>query len=242
MTIRGHQQLRDEILLREASLADARREREAGELSDAEATSIEERETSALARAREELAALEREEILPRRQRRRRRWLLVSALGCFAGAAVILLVAYLVPRQPGTSITGSIALSPAQRVTQLLDEAEADVADNDVTDALVAYHDVLALEPTNVAALTQTGWLTFSAGSTRSDVTLVDEGLKELRTAIADHPRNPAPRLYYAIAADSTPGNEALAKGEFKVFLALHPSAGQLEVAAPFLKAIGLSR
>lgn len=233
------QQLRDEILLREASVADARREREAGELSEADAAAIEARENAALARAREELATLVSVEVAPRR-RRRRRWLLVTALACFAAAAVVLLVASLVPRQPGTSITGSISLSPSERVTQLLDEAEADVADNDVTDALVAYQGVLAIQPDNVAALTQVGWLTFSAGSSSAKASLVTEGLKELRTAIAEHPRAAAPRLYYAIAADSTPGNQALAKSEFKVFLALHPSKGQLEIAAPFLKELGL--
>ena len=58
--------------------------------------------------------------------------------------------------------------------------------------------------------------------------------------AIALAPRQPAPRLYYAIVADSTPGNQPLAKSEFEVFLALRPSAGQLAIARPFLVKLGL--
>jgi len=49
-----------------------------------------------------------------------------------------------------------------------------------------------------------------------------------------------APRLYYAIVADATPGNQALAKSQFEVFLDLKPSPGQLAVARPFLVKLGL--
>jgi len=68
----------------------------------------------------------------------------------------------------------------------------------------------------------------------------VKVGVDYLRKAIALAPRNPAPRLYYAIAAAATPGNHALATNEFRVFLSLRPSPAQLAIAAPFLKALGL--
>jgi hypothetical protein len=61
-----------------------------------------------------------------------------------------------------------------------------------------------------------------------------------LRKAIALAPKEAAPRLYYGIVADSTPGNQALAKSEFEVFLALKPSAGQLAIAKPFLAKLDL--
>ena len=51
----SEQQLLDEISLREASLADARRELEAGELTALQAATIEARESLALARVRQEL-------------------------------------------------------------------------------------------------------------------------------------------------------------------------------------------
>jgi cytochrome c-type biogenesis protein CcmH/NrfG len=147
-----------------------------------------------------------------------------------------------VPRQAGNSITGSVSLSRAQQVQQLLTEAQADVADGNLVTALNAYQRVLVLEPKNVQALTQSGWLDFSAGSSDRQITVIDYGLKDLREAVRLAPREAAPRLYYAIVADSTPGNRALAKRQFEVFLDLHPSRGQLAVAGPFLARLGLAK
>lgn len=235
------QQILDEIVLREASLADARRELAAGELSASEATAIERREGAALERAHDELAALASPSSTRSSARRRRRWLLLSALGCFLIAAVVLLWSSLSPRQPGNSITGNVALGHAQEITQLLSQAQADVANGNVVAALSAYQQVLTLSPKNVAALTETGWLDFSAGSSTTNPELVKIGVDDLRQAITNGPKNAAPRLYYAIVADATPGNRALAKKEFRVFLALHPSRGQLAIARPFLKALGIN-
>jgi tetratricopeptide (TPR) repeat protein len=167
--------------------------------------------------------------------------MLLVALVCFFVAASLLLWSSLSPRQPGNSITGSVSLGRAQHVTQLLSEAEADIANGNVVAALSAYQQVLALSPKNVPALTQSGWLDFSAGSSDANPALVKLGVKDLREAIYYAPRNPAPRLYYAIVADSTPDNRALAKSEFQVFLALQPSPGQLAIARPFLKHLGLA-
>jgi cytochrome c-type biogenesis protein CcmH/NrfG len=66
-------------------------------------------------------------------------------------------------------------------------------------------------------------------------------GIKELRRAIAAGPRNAAARLYYGIAAYSTPGNRAVAISEFKVFLDLRPSSVQLGLAHPYLVKLGLA-
>jgi tetratricopeptide (TPR) repeat protein len=237
---RSAQQIRDEIALREASLTDVRRELAKGELSSSEAALIEARELVALDAARRELGELATE--IPSRPttRRRRRWMLLVALLCFFVAASLLLWNSLSPRQPGNSITGSVSLGRAQHVTQLLSEAEADIANGNVVAALSAYQQVLILSPKNVPALTQSGWLDFSAGSSDVNAALVKLGVKDLREAIDFAPRNPAPRLYYAIVADSTRDNRALAKSQFKVFLALNPSRGQLAIARPFLRQLGL--
>lgn len=237
---RSEQQIRDEITLREASLADARRELAAGELSRLQAATIEAREELALRQAHEELGEATEEGARRRPARRRRRWILFAGLGCFLVAVVVVLWSSLALRQAGNSITGSVSLGRAQQVTQLLGQAEADVANGNVVAALSAYQEVLTLSPKNVAALTQTGWLDFSAGSSNTNPTLVSIGIKNLRKAISYSPRDPAPRLYYAIVAASTPGNSALAKSEFKVFLALKPSAAQLAIAQPFLQQLGL--
>ncbi len=234
------QQLRDEILLREASLADARRERDAGELSALEAATIEAREELALRRAREELAGLGNGEGRSG-GRRRRRLLLWIGLGCFLIVIVVVLWSAVVLRQAGTSITGNVSLSRQQEVTQYLNEAQSDVADDHMTAALNAYQDVLALSPKNASALTEVGWLDFSAGSADTNPALVSLGIKELGTAIKDAPRNAAAHLYYAIAAYSIPHNESIAKNQLRLFLALHPSKAQLVIAAPILKELGMS-
>jgi len=233
-------QLRDEIALREASLADAAKERASGELTESEAAAIERRERAALDKAHEELLALGAATAKRTTVRRRRRWVLLSALVCFFVAAIVLLWSSLSPRQPGSSITGNVSLGQAQQITQFLSEAQADVANGNVVAALSAYQQVLNLRPRNVLALTETGWLDFSAGSSSTNPALVTIGVADLRKAIKYGPRNAAPRLYYAIVADSTPGNTALAKKEFREFLALNPSRGQLTIARPFLKALGL--
>ncbi|HET8989768.1 MAG TPA: hypothetical protein VFN59_01530 [Acidimicrobiales bacterium] len=238
--MRTRQALLDEIALREASLHDARRELAAGELGEVEAAALLAREETVLARLRAELAAAPGASEVARPARRRRRGLLLVALGCFVVAIVAVLVAALGPRQPGTSITGGVALSRGERVTQLLDEAQADVANGQDAAALAAYLEVLALSPHDATAATQAGWLEFSAGSARHDAALVATGVRELTRALEEHPRDPAPRLYYAIVADSTPHGRALARREFRIFLALHPSAGELAVARPFLVALGL--
>ncbi|MFY9783212.1 MAG: hypothetical protein WAK12_06735 [Acidimicrobiales bacterium] len=232
---RSAQQLIDEIALREASLADARRELAAGELTAIEAATIEARETTALGRAREELSGLSGEVGRRRPTRRRRTSLLLISLACFLVAIIVILWFSLALRQAGNSVTGNVSLGPSQEITQLLTEAQADIANGSVVTALSAYQEILSLDPKNVTALTQSGWLDFSAGSSDTDPTLVALGIKDLREAIDYSPNYCAARLYYAIVADSTPGNEAFAKSQFRIFLALNPSKGQLAIARPFL-------
>jgi len=237
---REQEALLSEVALREASLLDAQRELASGELSPGRFTSIEERERSAVAGAKERLRALEAIGPVAQVGRvRKKRWL-VTGLLCVAIAIVVILWSAVSPRQAGNSATGDLALSNAQKVQQYLGEAEADIANGNAVTALDAYREVLVLDPKNVPALTQVGWLEFSAGSSKQDLKVMRLGVNDLREAIALAPRSPAPRLYYGIVADSTPGNQALAKSEFEVFLALRPSQGQLAIARPFLAKLGL--
>jgi tetratricopeptide (TPR) repeat protein len=233
--------LLDEILLREASLADARAEHAAGELSDAEWAALEQRENTALETLRASLAEwADRPSVAATPPRRRRRSLLLIALACFAVAAAGLVIVNLSLRQAGTSITGGVSASSSQHLTELLNQGQADLAaGNDVT-ALAAYEQVLALQPHNVAALTEVGWLDFSAGASAKNATLVLRGTSELRLAVNLAPSDPAPRLYYAIVAAATPGNQSLAATEFRAFLRLTPTAEERAIAAPFLARLGL--
>lgn len=234
-------QLRDEIALREASLADAAKEHAAGELSDRQFDAITQRERTALDSARLELSEHETNgPVAVRRRIRRTRWLVVAVV-CFAIVLGYALFSSTSTRQLGNSGDGSISLTQSQLIARLLVEGEDEVASGQVVTALDAYQKVLTLDPKNVTALTETGWLDFTAGSAAKKANVVELGIKDLEKAIAAAPRNPAPRLYFAIVADSTPGNQKVATNEFKVFLRLNPSVGQLAIAGPFLKKLGLS-
>ncbi len=228
----SRESLLDEIALREASLADAKGEHERGDLDEASYLAIVARESSALVRARSQLDAAQ---LLSPKARTRRRMYLVVAGASFAFAILVVLWSAVVPRQAGNSITGSPSLGRAAQITQYLSEAEADTANNNLVAALDAYQGVLALDPTNVVALTQSGWLDFSAGSAQHNAATLNLGLTRLRRAIDLAPRAPAAHLYYAIAAASTAGNSALAHVQFREFLALRPSRALLAVAQPFL-------
>jgi tetratricopeptide (TPR) repeat protein len=236
---RAREQLVNEVTLRQASLRDARREFEDGELSREQFAAIERRDLEAIHAAEVRLGELDESPLPATRRVRKRRWL-VLGLSCLLVAVLVILWSAVSLRQAGNSITGDLALSNAQKVQRYLNEAEADVANGDSSAALAAYESVLALDAKNVPALTQVGWLEFSAGSSKRDLTVMRAGVSDLRQAIALAPRQAAPRLYYAIVADSTPGNQALAKSEFDVFLQLRPSAGQLAIARPFLEKLGL--
>ncbi len=234
-------QLHDEIRLREASLRDASRERNAGELSSDQFEAIERREGAALESARNELGALMAsvDATNVRARTRRVRWL-VLALVCFAIVVTYALLSATSPRQAGNPGDGGIALTRAQTIDRLLTQAEVDVANGQDVTALNAYAKVLTLDPKNVTALTQSGWLDFTAGSAAKKASVVEVGIRELAKAIAVAPRQSAPRLYFAIVADSTPGNQRVAKTEFEEFLKLKPSVGQMAIARPFLKKLGL--
>jgi tetratricopeptide (TPR) repeat protein len=234
-------QLRDEIRLREASLNDALRERDAGELNADQFETIRQREGVALEAARNELGELivNVAATQARRRIRRTRWLVV-ALVCFALVLIYALFSSTTPRQAGNSGDGGIDLTRSQLIDRLLTQAEVDVANKQDVTALSAYAKVLNLDPKNVTALTQSGWLDFTAGSAVKKSSVVEVGIRELEKAIAVAPRQSAPRLYFAIVADSTPGNQHVAKTEFEVFLKLNPSVDQMAIARPFLTKLGI--
>jgi tetratricopeptide (TPR) repeat protein len=234
-------QLRDEIRLREASLRDATRELDAGELSADQFADIERREGLALESARNQLSELmvRVDATHARRRTRRKRWLVVAA-ACFAVVLVYTLFSATSPRQAGNSGDGGIDLTRSQLIDRLLTQAEVDTSSGQDVTALSAYAKVLNLDPKNVTALTQSGWLDFTAGSAAKRAAVVEVGIRDLEKAIALAPKQSAPRLYFAIVADSTPGNRGVAKAEFEEFLKLRPSNGQLAVARPFLKGLGI--
>jgi tetratricopeptide (TPR) repeat protein len=231
--------LLDEQALRGASLADAQREYEAGELSPQELAAVVARDEAALARIELELASLV-DELRPVRPHRRPR-LLVVALACFLLAAGVALWSALATRQPGDSATGGISTSASASVSRLLAEAELDVANGRVNAALAAYNSVLSLSAHNETALSESGWLYVSAGSRDGRPALVTLGTQRIVSAVRSYPNDAGPRLYYGIVLASLVGRAAQAKEQFRVFLALNPTAGQRAAAQPWLVQFGLN-
>ncbi len=240
---RDVQRLLDEVMLREASLRDARSEFEANELTASEFAVIEERERTALASLADRIAQLATEaaaEPTVPTGRRRRRSLLVTALLCFSLAAGVILWSSVTTRQPGESATGSISASDAKMIANLLNEGEVDVANGNLGGALAAYDSVLLIDANNVTALTQSGWFYFNVGSSKQQLSYVRMGTKRLRRAVTLAPNSPSAHLYYGIAALSTPGNEQLARRQFERFIALNPPPALRAAADPYLRKLNL--
>ena len=232
----------DEIVLRRASIDDARRELVAGEMSHSAFAAVEAREVAAIDRCeqlrRSAVATPGAGVASPLRHHRRR--YLVIALVCFGVVIAAVLASTLGVRQPGNSITGGVGGSTSQTVVRLLAQAEIDQLSNRPASALVAYNQVLVLDQSNLEALTQSGWLSFSAGSAARQLALVRLGEQRVAVAVATHPLDAAARLYYAIIASTLPGKQKVAAAQFKIFLGLHPSATLRTIAGPWLTRYGL--
>jgi tetratricopeptide (TPR) repeat protein len=122
-------------------------------------------------------------------------------------------------RLPGDTISGSLPTSDAAR---LLGQASAETRAGDVLGALRLYQRVIAVDPQNVEALANSGWLIALAGRSSHDLQLkhqlIGRGLASIRQAEQNDPT-------YAIAhfyAGSVLLEEGLAKNaitEFDLYL-----------------------
>lgn len=231
-------QLEDAITLVEASIADARAEFERGELNEEQWKKITARDEARLHQLRSRIPDATEE--APRRRWASRRKYLVIALCSFSVALGLVLWSSLVSRQPGQSATGGVTAERQITINTELAQAEGDVAAGNLTSALAAYNQVLRIDARNITALTQTGWLYCSAGASQQNPTLVKLGISRLTTAINSAPRNPAPRLYYAITLASTANQHAAAIVQFKIFKSLSPNPTLAALAQPWELQLGI--
>ena len=169
------------------SLRDLEDERGAGDVDDHDYQQLKDGYT---ARAADVLRVLDERragtpepevlaEARPRRPGRR-------ALG--AGALVVafavgagLLVAHSAgQRLPGQTVSGSV---PTDKTAALLAQAGKQVQANNILGALQSLQQVLDIDPRNVQALANQGWLVAITGNTANDQSLIDKGLATIRTA-----------------------------------------------------------
>jgi tetratricopeptide (TPR) repeat protein len=203
------------------SLDDLERELAAGDLDDLDASTLRDDYTRRLAdvqRAIESGHVAIAENAPPRRLGRRLvGGLLVVAL---AGGSGLFVANVAGSRKPGEAITGNIT---ERNFDGLLTQAAQDAQDGKFADALANYDTVLDQDPANVEALSEKGLLLASLALPSKRPTLLDEGEKLVRKAIAAEPDLARPRFYLGLVLqlrDDTDG----ALAAFDAALARDPS------------------
>lgn len=242
--------LEDRRQFLEASLADAAREHEAGDLSDEDYRALRRRDQERLDEVTA-LLALEEAEAAetngharapdPTRARATPRTRRPVVLGLAGTAlviigAVVLVVHLTTDRLPGQTATGSVQLSQAQRINQELGQADTLLAENDVQDAINLYAQVLQQDPHDPAALAQLGWLTYQEGVAASDTKAVGTGRHLVQEAVAADPKFGPAHLYDGVVLLDSDNDTAGAVAQFRLFLAEHPSSQNLKNGAPFIR------
>jgi hypothetical protein len=250
--------LADEVDFLRRSLEDARREHEAGDLSDEDYDVLVARDSSRLAEVEAELAELGPEPsedqvpasasgspaddaadtdaaTRPSMAMWRRVGVVVSCLLILTG--VVILVAHFVQgRQPGQASSGSISVSQAQQIEQQLQQADALAngggAKNEQA-ALVIFNDVLAEDPSNPAALASAGWLMWNLGTSSHVAAYTEDGRAEVTRSITVSPTYYQAHLYLGLILANQDHNNAAAIVQFDEFLANDPPSAELPVVAP---------
>jgi tetratricopeptide (TPR) repeat protein len=200
------------------SLDDLDRELAAGDIDALDATTLRDDYTHRLAevqRAIEGGRALVAEQVPPRRFGRR--VVAVVVVAALAGGAGLVVANAAGSRKPGDTVTGNIT---ERNFDGLLTQAARDAQDGKFADALENYDTVLDQDPDNVEALSEKGLLLASLAVPTQRPTLLEEGEKLVRQAIAAEPDLARPRFYLGLVLqlrDDTDGalaafDEALAR------------------------------
>ena len=195
--------LADEREFLERSLADADRERDAGDLSVGDHALLVARDRARLAAVDAELAALdaaasssesartERTRSAPGERSPMPWWRRLAVAACcllIAVGLVILVVHFVQARQPGQASSGSVSVSQAQLIEQQLQQADALNQQGSTKSALELYDKILGEDPSNPHALAYAGFLQWNVGSTAGVPSLTRVGRAEIETALRKNP------------------------------------------------------
>ena len=250
---------RDHLL---RSLEDLEREREAGDLEEADYLVLREDYT---ARAAEVLRALEPRTsleadgtdgpaiegeragnagvgpatvVVAAPARPRWRPLLVTAtLLAFAAGAGALVARSSGERMPGDPATGSIAATgPSAGVADDLAGARDLIGAGKTLDAIKLYDSVLRRDPRQPEALAYRGWLLRLAGRAAGNTELIDKGLESIERAVAADPTYPDAHFFRAFILYQDRHDPAAAVPELRTFLAGNPPKEMVPVVEDLLK------
>jgi hypothetical protein len=246
--------LTDEREFLQRSVADADREREAGDLSTEDHALLVARDNARLAEVEDELAALDAATSVasaiaragrsqPAQSERApmplwRKLGIVAACLLIAIGAGILVVHSVQARQPGQASSGSVTLSQAQLIEQQLNQATTLNQQGSTKAALELYNKVLSEDPSNPAALAYAGFLQWNVGTTAHVASLVRIGRSEIQTAVKDAPTYFQSHLFYGLVLANQDHNDTAAVAQFEDFLADGPPAAELSQAAPLVSGV----
>ncbi len=215
--------LEDERRFLLRSLADLEREREAGDIDEADYVTLRDGYT---ARAAAVLRAIEqRTAALPPR----RGWKRSAVLAWVVGTVVVAVVAgILVARNSGQRLPASAAEQPINDVAALLVQGRR-VMEPDPVLAKAIYERVLELEPDNVEARAYTGWLFYvlarNAGNADMAALAVEQARTSLAAAVEIDPTYPDAHCFLAIIALTYDGDVDTTRSEIDACDANDPPA-----------------
>jgi tetratricopeptide (TPR) repeat protein len=253
--------LQDEKEFLEQSLADARAELDAGDLSEEDFAVLSARDEARLATvvaslddldravaiAKATAAAPSRARSAPAEEwvepaaapkRRRARLLLVIGIVAVVAAGALVLVLHLTSsRAPGQPTSGSLSLNPTQTEDQELSQAATYVQQGNIVQALKLYREVLVADPNQPDALAESGWLEWLSGRQANDAGVAAAGRALVQRAVDTAPGDDAGHLYLGTILFEQDNNAAGAVAQYQQFLADSPPASAITSAAPFLRA-----
>lgn len=235
-----------DFLLR--SLEDLEREREAGDLDEADYLSLRESYT---ARAATVLRALEDHgasgavgtpedadvEGTGPVSTPRRRWVrpafVTAGVVAVAVVAGVLMAGSAGERLPGDPSSGSLT---ATGPSTALQRARVLIGENRTLEAIKAYDEVLAEDPRQPEALAYRGWLLRLAGRSAGDRALMDSGLAFVDRALAADPTYPDAHFFRGFILYQDRADAAGAVAEFRAFLANDPPEAMVPVVQDVLR------
>lgn len=251
---------RDHLL---RSLQDLERERDAGDLAEADYLVLREDYT---VRAAEVLRALDPVgagastgfgdddggdevadvaagrgggEAAPAAPRPWRSLLVVASLLAFAGGAGALVAHSAGERMPGDPSSGSIAATgPSAGVADDLAKARDLIEAGRTLDAIKLYDAVIRRDPEQPEALAYRGWLLRLAGRAAGNSALIDKGMESIEQAVAADPTYPDAHFFRAFVLYQDRGDPAAAVPELRTFLAADPPREMVPVVEDLLRRV----
>lgn len=165
------------------SLADLEREREAGDVDDADYRALRDGYTS---RAATVLRSIEagRSRLAVKQPRNWRRTLLASAgVVAIAALLIVLVLQFAAPRASTDTIAGG---TDQDRIAALLSEGRSTLASRDYAASSKAYRSVLETDPDNVEARAYLGWVLAAASQSQPDAAAAASTLESGKATIID--------------------------------------------------------